>query len=135
MKKKADDAGETAAVAKKKKAPARKRPATKRTRAKTKPDVEVEPAAAVEDVEDAELIDEVPPPDATMELSALDLEEVVDAEIVAETPADEAPAADATGETEAVEAAEALSPEEQELTAIYGEDLAAPATAHAEYQD
>ena len=52
---------------------------------------------------------------------AISDEDVIDAEVIAETPAQEA-------------AAE-LTDEERELSAIYGGDLAAPATAHAEYHD
>src|SRR3954447_2720139 len=61
--------------------------------------------------------------------------EVIEAEIISETPA-EAPVAYAPVEDEAaeVEAAPELSDEEKELSAIYG-DVSAPATAHGEFQD
>jgi hypothetical protein len=64
-------------------------------------------------------------------------EEVLDAEIIAETPADEeeAETAAAKAADEAVEAESELSEEERELAAVYGEEMSAPATAHAEYQD
>lgn len=57
-------------------------------------------------------------------------DDVEDAEVLAETPSSELDAADDTTQV-AVE----LSPEERELQALYGDDLAKPATAHAEYQD
>jgi hypothetical protein len=62
--------------------------------------------------------------------------EVIDAEILAETPIEPV---DETDENEPVEAAAGegapeLTPEEQELSAIYG-DVSAPATAHGEFQD
>jgi restriction endonuclease Mrr len=50
------------------------------------------------------------------------IEDIEDAEILAETPLEAEPAP-------------ALTEEEQALSAIYGDDLTAPATAHAEYQD
>lgn len=56
--------------------------------------------------------------------------DVIEAEIIAETPA-----GDITDENEAVEPAVELSEEERELSSIYGEDLDAPARAHTEYQD
>lgn len=68
--------------------------------------------------------------EAPVVAAAPEVEEVADAEIIAETPI--------TAEliVEDAPAALPLSDEEKELTAIYGEDLtAAPATAHAEYQD
>jgi hypothetical protein len=59
---------------------------------------------------------------------------IIEAEILGETPM--APAVD-EGDDEGEEAAEAtpLSDEERELAAVYGDDLAAPAKAHAEFQD
>src|SRR4029079_13896109 len=57
--------------------------------------------------------------------TAPEIADVIEAEIIAETPA---------SVMEVVEAAP-LSDEEQELSTIYGDDLSAPATAHAEYQD
>jgi hypothetical protein len=64
--------------------------------------------------------------------TAPEVADVIEAEIIAETPIAEL-AADSTDENEAVEPA--LSEEEQELSAIYGDDLSKPATAHAEFQD
>jgi len=81
------------------------------------------------------------------------VEAIEEAEILAETPAAEihhagmdmlerdlaGAAAAAAAAAEAAEAAEEpaveLSPEEQELKALYGEDLTKPGIAHAEYQD
>src|SRR5262249_2544076 len=59
--------------------------------------------------------------------------EVIDAEILAETPVE---VVEDTDEHEPVDATAGeppaeLTPEEQELSAIYSGDLAAPATAHA----
>jgi len=79
----------------------------------------------------------------------VDLDEVEDADIIAETPAvtAAAPPPDADDEAEDDDEAEAeevievgdapptLSPEEAELTALYGDDLAKPAIVHAEYAD
>jgi hypothetical protein len=63
--------------------------------------------------------------------------DVEDAEVIAETPAEDLTQAVATTEIEPVgeEPAVELSPEEQELQALYGEDLKRPGLAHAEYQD
>jgi hypothetical protein len=60
----------------------------------------------------------------------IDDDDVEDAEVIAETPASEMTAED-TDENPPV----SLSPEEQELQALYGEELAKPSIAHAEYQD
>jgi hypothetical protein len=66
--------------------------------------------------------------------TAPEVADVIEAEIIAETPA-----MDVTEENEAVEAAQIeatpLSEEEQELSAIYGDDLNAPAVANREFQD
>jgi hypothetical protein len=59
-------------------------------------------------------------------------DDIVDAEIVAETPVTAAP--EDTDEATPVPAP-VLTEEEQELSAVYGEDLAAPAIAHAEFSD
>ena len=56
-----------------------------------------------------------------------DDEDIEDAEVIAETPAEDL--------TEAVETRAELSPEEQELQALYGDDLQKPGIVHAEYQD
>jgi hypothetical protein len=61
--------------------------------------------------------------------TAPEVADVIEAEIIAETPVTELQA-DSTDEPPA-----ALSEEEQELSAIYGDDLSKPATAHAEFQD
>jgi hypothetical protein len=106
-KKKAPDEGEGEAPKKK---PARKKPAAKKPRAKK------EEAA----------------PEPMIEVNTAEIE---DAQIVAETPAEE-PTREDTDETEPVEAAAPLSEEEQQLASIYGEEMAAPAkVAHGEYQD
>lgn len=62
----------------------------------------------------------------TVEVEVADATSIEDAQIIAETPS-----AALEGDGDLPE----LTPEEQELQAIYGEDLAKPATAHAEYTD
>ncbi|HEX7839361.1 MAG TPA: hypothetical protein VF469_17910, partial [Kofleriaceae bacterium] len=76
-----------------------------------------------------------------------DEDEIEDAEIVAETtdttvesePAEEAPATLAGSDTEEVvevgDQPPPLSPEEEELSAVYGDELSQPVIAHAEYTD
>jgi hypothetical protein len=61
--------------------------------------------------------------------TAPELGDVIEAEIIAETPAER------TEENEPVEAAPELSDEERELSSIYGDDLTAPAMANQEFQD
>jgi hypothetical protein len=111
----ADDAGETkkkpAKKAAAKKAPAKKPAAKKPARGKKKD----EPVVAEEAIE-----------------SAPEGGDVIEAEILAETPVTEAVEAEAA---ELEEEAVPLSDEEQELSAIYGDDLSAPAAAHREFQD
>lgn len=59
-----------------------------------------------------------------------DGDDVEDAEVLAETPLEAADAA-AIDEDDVPE----LTPEEQEIQAIYGDDLSTPAQAHGEYRD
>jgi len=94
---------------------AAKKPPAKKPRGKKQD----EPATA-EAIEAAEAVETAP-----------ELGDVIEAEIIAETPI-----ADMTEENEAVvvEAAP-LSDEERELSAIYGDDLSAPAVANREFQD
>ena len=104
-----------AAAAKKK--PAAKKPAAKKPAPKKKP--------AKKDSEQLKFavepeIVEAPPVDPT------DDDDIEDAEVIAETPASEL--------AESALAVE-LSPEEQELQALYGDDLAKPGIVHGEYQD
>jgi len=73
---------------------------------------------------------------AELPISAPPTSVIEDAEILAETPAEVA----AAPEIEVVEAVEveappALSDEEQELSKLYGDDLAKPAIVHTEYSD
>ncbi len=100
-----------------KKATAKKPAAGKKPRAK-KPTKE--PAVAA-------------PDEAAVE-TAPEVADVIEAEIIAETPSTEI-----TEDNEVVEAiledAAPLSDEERELSAIYGEDLHAPAVANREFQD
>ncbi len=94
-----------------------KKPAAKKPRGKKKEDT----AATVEAVE-----------------TAPEISEVIEAEILAETPVEpitEETAAVEVEDEELEEAAAPLSEEEQELSAIYGDDLTAPAIASREFQD
>lgn len=119
-KKKSDAAGDSAEAAPKKakkpaapkKAAAAKKPAAKpagkKPRGKKEAPVEVVAPEAVEVLGEGEA-----------------LNDVIDAEIVAETPAEPE-----------VEAAPVLTEEEQELSAIYGEEVASgTSTAHGEFSD
>ncbi len=78
--------------------------------------------------------------DADADEREVDDEDVEDAEIIAETPAEitqettPVPAADADEDTESSEPGVVLSEEERELRELYG-DLGAPVTAHTEFQD
>jgi hypothetical protein len=101
-----------------KKATAKKPPAAKKPRGKKKEEPAAEAEAAADFTGEIE--------------TAPELGDIIEAEIIAETPVD------TTEETEPVEPAEEaaeLSPEEQELSAIYGDDLSAPAMANQEFQD
>jgi hypothetical protein len=111
-------------AAKKKKKPAPKKPAKKPAAKKPRPAKKKKDGEAEAP---PRIVDEAP-----AEVEA----EVIDAEILAETPIEPV---DETDEVEPVEAAAGegapeLTPEEQELSAIYG-DVSTPATAHGEYQD
>jgi hypothetical protein len=64
--------------------------------------------------------------------TAPEIGDVIEAEIMAETPVE--PSEDLEP-VAAVEAAAELSDEERELSSIYGEDLTAPAMANQEFQD
>jgi hypothetical protein len=117
-KKTADDSAAAADGTTEKKRPAKKtvakkatakKPPAKKARAKTATKKE-EPAFAVEPAVE----------------TAPELGDVIDAEIIAETPAEA---------SEPVEAAPELSDEERELSSIYGDDLTAPAMANQEFQD
>ncbi|MEO8702555.1 MAG: restriction endonuclease [Kofleriaceae bacterium] len=109
------------------KKPAAKKPAPKKPAAK-KPVEKVAAAVVVlveDEIEDAEVIAETPI-------------EVMQARGDADDDDDDDDDDDAEPETHAAPepvATPAMTEEEQELSAIYGTDLDAPATAHAEYQD
>nr|MBA3499752.1 restriction endonuclease [Deltaproteobacteria bacterium] len=60
-----------------------------------------------------------------VEAPPVGVDDIEDAEVIAETPAED------TDENPPV----SLSPEEQELQALYSEDVAQPGIAHAEYKD
>ncbi len=118
----ADDAKKTSKKAPAKKAAAKK-PAEKKAAPKKaskpapKKSAKKNPAAAV--VEAPETIE--------VEVRDASIERIEDADIIAETPISSA--VDDDGDVPD------LTPEEQELQAIYGDDLAKPAAAHAEYSD
>ncbi len=101
------------------KKPAPKKPAAKKPVPKKPAPKAKKPAKAV--ATETELPVEVAP--TRESLTAIE-----DAEIIAETPVV------ADDEDDAEPAAE-LSEEEKELSAIYGDDLSAPAPVHSEYQD
>ncbi|TMQ07155.1 MAG: hypothetical protein E6J90_44215 [Deltaproteobacteria bacterium] len=77
--------------------------------------------------------------DLDLDVDAEDAQGIEDADILAETPAEagsarfEARVAEQVIEVE--DQPPTLSPEEQELSTLYGDDLAAPAIAHGEYAD
>lgn len=114
----AGSAGEKKKAASKKgaakKAPAKK-PAAKKPRPTKKKAAPAREAVAAEEAVE----------------TAPEIGDVIEAEIIAETPSD------VTEENEVVEveAEPVLSEEERELSAIYGEDLTAPALANQEFQD
>jgi hypothetical protein len=108
----------SAAPAKKKASPAKKKPAPKK-----KIDVPAEEPGQLRFAVEPEVI-EVP-------VDASEDDGVEDAEVIAETPASELDTADEDTQETPVE----LSPEEQELQALYGDDLSKPGIAHGEYQD
>ncbi len=102
-----------------KKAAPEKKPAAKKAAPEKKP-ASKKPAKKSPQVE----IVEAP---ETVNVDVRDVTAVEDAEIIAETPSSAALEDDGD--------LPEMTPEEQELQAIYGEDLAKPATAHAEYSD
>ena len=127
-------AGKDAKADAKPKAPAKK-PAAKKPAAK-KPEPAKKPAGKKKPpVEDAATAEALAPPATGPEDAPV--EAAGDAELEA-SATDAGPPADEVIEAEIVEeAAPALSPEEQELAAIYGDELAAApaAAAHAEFAD
>ncbi|MEJ7599189.1 MAG: restriction endonuclease [Kofleriaceae bacterium] len=100
------------------KKPAPKKPAPKKPAPRKKRDTALKAAVEATAAAVADLVDVVDADD-----------EIEDAQILAETPAEEL---DASG---AVEPVIPLTEEEQQLAAIYGDDLSAPAKVHGEYQD
>jgi len=118
----ADEGGKT-----KKKPPAKKAPAKKAPEPKAKPAKAAaaakKPAKAAAGKKPKKAAEAADSPE-TIEVEVRDVAAIEDAEIIAETPA-------ALDEEDAPE----LTPEEQELSAIYGDDLTKPATAHGEYKD
>jgi hypothetical protein len=100
------------------KKPAAKKPAAKKSRAKK--DTQPELVVAAEEVVE----------------TAPEIGDVIEAEIIAETPSDLTEENEVVAaEAEEVEAEPVLSDEERELSAIYGDDLTAPALATREFQD
>ena len=112
--------------AKKKKAPVKKAATKKATPKPKKPAPKKKPEKK-DNGEGEQLRFAVEP--EIVEAPPVEIDDVEDAEVIAETPASEM--AEDTDENPPV----ALSPEEQELQALYGDDLAKPSIAHAEYKD
>lgn len=104
-----------------KKAPAKKAPEPKGKSAKAAAPSKKAPAKPAPKKKPKEVV-EAP---ETIEVEVREVAAIEDAEIMAETPI---PALDEEDVPE-------LTPEEQELSAIYGDDLTKPATAHGEYKD
>ena len=127
------DDGEPTGEAKKKKAAAKKPPAKAKAKkpAAKKPPAKKPPTKRAKAIEVVDVIEA--PEMIEAEVEAVDAiepdDDVEDAEIVAEA----GEAAEAAGIDE--EDVPELTPEEQELQAMYGEDLASPAQAHGEYRD
>jgi len=117
-KKSSDESGAEPEAKAKKKSTAKKPPVAKKAAAK-------KPRPTKKKAEEAEAVE------AEVVGTAPEVADVIEAEIIAETPAE---LAESTDEHPPVEAAP-LSEEEQELSAIYGADLSAPARAHTEFQD
>jgi hypothetical protein len=123
MAKKKSADGSTEAEAPKKKSTAKKSSAPKKSTAK-RPAAAKKPPRGKKKPAEATVVEEA------LEARAGEVD-VIDAEIVAETPATDANEDAGDGP----ETASELSDEERELAAVYGDDLAAPAKAHGEYQD
>jgi hypothetical protein len=124
----------TATEAKKAKKPAAKKPPAKKPAAEKKSSAPKKATAKgaskkPKKADKAAVVVEAP---ETVNVEVIEVQaeaaDVEDADIIAETPV-EAAALDDDGDLPE------LTPEEQELQAIYGADLAAPATAHTEYKD
>ena len=115
-KKKSSDEAGTEGAAKKKPAGAKKAAAAPKKK-----------AAAPKKARGKKVTEEI----AVEEAAAPD---VIDAEIISETPIEAAPIAFEPDDEETAEEAPELSEEERELSAIYG-DVSAPATAHGEFVD
>jgi hypothetical protein len=108
---------------KKKKAPAKKAPA-KKAAAKPVKAAASKKAPAKPAKKKPKPVEAVEAPE-TVEVSVREVAPVEDAQIIAETPIPDLEEDDVPE----------LTPEEQELSAIYGDDLTKPATAHGEYKD
>jgi hypothetical protein len=139
--------GESTGEAKKKKAPAKKAPAKKpaaKKPAAKKPAAKKPARKASTKTQEIEVVEVVEAPEVieahVESVDAIDLDldddddddddDIEDAEVLAETPLE---ASDATSIDE--QDLPELTPEEQELQAMYGDDLAKPAQAHGEYRD
>ena len=116
--------------ASKKGAPAKK-PAPKKAAPDKKPAQAAKkgtpkPSGAKKPAKKAPMAEVVEAPE-TVAIDVQDVTAIEDAQIIAETPISAALGDDGD--------LPEMTPEEQELQAIYGDDLAMPATAHAEYSD
>jgi hypothetical protein len=127
------DDGEATGEAKKKKAPAKKAPAKAKAAKKpaAKKPAAKKPAKKAGKTQEIEVVDVVEAPEvietSVESVDAAVDDDVEDAEVIAETPLEAA--------TIDEEDLPELTPEEQELQAMYGDDLAKPAQAHGEYRD
>jgi hypothetical protein len=131
------DDGEPTGEAKKKKAPPKKAP-TKAKAAKkpaAKKPAAKKPASKKGKTQEIEVVDVVESPELIeTQVDSIDAsdddDDIEDAEVIAETPLEASGAASIDDED-----LPELTPEEQELQAMYGEELAKPAQAHGEYRD
>ena len=133
---KSEEGSETPADGKKgKKAPAKKaakKPAEKKAPAKKPAKATKAKKPKAEKTE--EVVEAVLEAPETIDVEVSDVNVVEDAEVIAETPLEELDPIETAAIDDDGDEPE-LTPEEQELKAIYGDDLAKPATAHGEYVD
>lgn len=115
-KKSADEqAAEGGETAPKKKSAAKKAPAKKASDKPAKKPAAKKPSRSKKKTDAPEALETSP-----------EIADVIEAEIIAETPVEA---------MEAEASAPEMSDEERELAAVYGDDLSAPATAHGEFKD
>lgn len=131
---KSEEGSETTTDGKKgKKAPAKKAPAKKPAAEKKAAPKKAPKAAKPKKPKAEEVVESVVEAPETVDVEVSD-SSIEDAEVLAETPIEELEPVGAAGIDGDGDEPE-LTPEEQELKAIYGEEIAKPATAHTEYAD